>query len=161
MESRLLATPSQSNKYIGVQPPRVLRYTICNCISTHPGHARTCGLGGFCRRVLAHHSGGFTQWDREGVRSRQKANLCVSAGSRAKSLNLQRADPRCVHISQSICRHVGVSHAQCYVTHPEMQSALMALDEEPTFCDLTKMLRRWLPRPCFSMQGSPRMSVLQ
>jgi hypothetical protein len=93
-----------------------------------------------------------------GGRSRQKANLCVSAGSRKKSRNIQRADPRFAHISQSNCRHVGVSHAQCYVTHPEMHSALTASCEEPTYRDLTKMLRRCLHRPCFPKELDARKS---
>jgi hypothetical protein len=98
---------------------------------------------------------------REGAFSRQKANLCVSAGSRKKSRKIQRANPRSAHISQSNCRHVGVSHAQCYVTHPEMHSALTAFCEEPTYRDLTKNApslpaSSLLPNGA-TMQGSRRM----
>lgn len=102
--------------------------------------------------MFADQGGGFSRgW----IGGAPKSKLVRVCWQPQNVRNIQRANPRFAHISQSICRHVGVS---CSVLRDTSGSALTALCEASTFCDLTKMLRRYLPRPCFEMGLDARES---
>jgi hypothetical protein len=113
VESRLAAAASQSDARTWW-----LRVYLSDAHIDKSGQERTLVLEDFCRRVLGDQRCGLQlgNW-----KSKKAIIAC-----RFQPQNLKRSTGKTppAQIFDVNCRHVGVSHAQWYVTHPGLHTAV-------------------------------------